>query len=65
MNAAATTPTCPGNLRLTTTGFELDSRNAFYAGSSLNSDGTTTANAFGYFGEAPSLTAYGYCLRAR
>ena len=28
--------------------------NAFYAGSSLNSDGTTTANAFGYFGAAPS-----------
>jgi len=65
-NASATTPTCPEGLRLATTGFSLgDSRNAFYAGSSLNSDGTTTANAFGYFGEAPSLTAYGYCLRAR
>ncbi len=64
MNAAATTPTCPGGLRLTTTGFALDSRNAFYAGNSLNDDGTTTANAFGYFGPA-NLTAYGYCQRTR
>jgi hypothetical protein len=66
MNAAATTPTCPAGLLLTTSGFSLgDSRNAFYAGNSINSDGTTTANAFGYFGEAPSLTAYGYCQRTR
>ncbi len=64
MNATATTPSCPGNLRLTTTGFSLDSRNAFYAGSSLNDDGTSTANAFGYFGPA-NLTAYGYCQRTR
>jgi hypothetical protein len=64
MNAAATTPTCPGNLRLTTTGFALDSRNAFYAGSSLNNDGTSTANAFGYLGPA-NLTAYGYCQRTK
>jgi hypothetical protein len=65
-NASATTPTCPEGLRLTTTGFSLgDSRSAFYAGSSLNDDGTTTANAFGYFGEIPALTAYGYCLKAK
>ena len=63
-NAAATTPPCPGNLRLTTAGFALDSRNAFYAGNSVNSDNTTTANAFGYFGPA-TLTAYGYCQRAK
>jgi hypothetical protein len=64
MNAAATTPTCPGNLRLTTTGFALDSRNAFYAGNSLNDDETSTANAFGYLGAA-NLTAYGYCQRTK
>jgi hypothetical protein len=64
MNAAATTPTCPGSLQLTTTGFSLDSRNAFYAGNSLNDDRTTTANAFGYLGPA-NLTAYGYCQRAK
>jgi hypothetical protein len=63
-NASATTPKCPGSLRLTTTGFALDSRNAFYAGSSINSDETTTANAFGYFGPA-NLTAYGYCQRVK
>ena len=27
--------------------------------------GTTTANAFGYFDAADSLTAYGYCQRTR
>jgi hypothetical protein len=64
-NASATSPTCPDGLTLTTTGFSLDGRNAFYAGNSLNDDGTTTANAFGYFGEDPSLIAYGYCLRAK
>jgi hypothetical protein len=64
MNATATTPSCPEGLRLTTTGFALDSRNGFYAGNSLNDDGTTTANAFGYFGSA-NLTAYGYCQRTR
>jgi hypothetical protein len=64
MNVTATTPACPEGLRLTTTGFTLDSRNAFYGGNSLNDDGTTTANAFGYFGPA-NLTAYGYCQRAK
>jgi hypothetical protein len=63
-NGSAISPDCPGNLRLTTTGFSLDSRNAFYAGSSINRDETTTANAFGYFGPA-NLTAYGYCQRAK
>jgi hypothetical protein len=64
-NAAATTPQCPAGLRLTTTGFSLADRNGFYAGSSLNSDGTTTANAFGYFGPVSGLTAFGYCQRAK
>ena len=63
-NASANTVECPGSMRLTTTGFALDSRNAFYAGSSINGDDTTTANAFGYFGPA-TLTAYGYCQRAK
>lgn len=63
-NGSATTPKCPGNLRLTTTGFALDSGNAFYAGNSINNDDTTTANAFGYFGPA-GITAYGYCQRAK
>jgi hypothetical protein len=64
--ATATTPSCPAGLTLTTTGFSLgESRNAFYAGNTLNSDGSTTATAFGYFGPVDGLTAYGYCLRAR
>jgi hypothetical protein len=64
MNASATTPSCPDGQRMTTTGFSFDSRNAFYAGNSLNDDGSTTANAFGYFGPT-NLSAYGYCVRAK
>jgi hypothetical protein len=64
-NASATTPPCPAGLSLTTTGFSLADRNGFYAGNSINSDGTTTANAFGYFGPVPGLTAFGYCQRAK
>jgi hypothetical protein len=62
--ATATTPPCPAGLTLTSAGFSA-SPNSFYAGSSLNPDGTSTATAFGYFAAAPTLTAYGYCLRAR
>jgi hypothetical protein len=63
-NASATTPSCPGRLRLTTTGFALDSRNAFYAGNSIDGGDKTTANAFGYFGPA-NLTAYAYCQQTQ
>ena len=64
--ATTTTPPCPSGLTLSSTGFSLNgSSNGFYAGSSLNSDRTSSATAFGYFGPAPQLTAYGYCLRAR
>jgi hypothetical protein len=62
--STATTPPCPAGLTLSSVGF-TSSPSAFYAGSSINGDGTTTAHAFGYFGAGPSLTAYGYCLRAR
>jgi hypothetical protein len=70
MSASAKSATCPGGMRLTTTGFALDSRNAFYAGSSLNVEPgevattSTTANAFGYQGSA-NLIAYGYCQRTK
>jgi len=62
--ASTTTPPCPAGLTLSSTGF-TSSPNALYAGSSINPGGTSTATAFGYFAAAPSLTAYGYCLRAR
>src|SRR4051794_17145504 len=64
MDTSATTPSCPGSLRLTTTGFALDSRSPFSAGNSLNDDAPPPANAFGYMAPA-NLTAYGYCQRAR
>jgi hypothetical protein len=63
--ATATTPSCPQGRRLIAGGFSTNgSSHAFFAGSELNDDGTLSATAFGYFGPAPSLTAYGYCARA-
>jgi hypothetical protein len=62
--STVTTPPCPPGLTLTSAGFS-SSPSAFYAGSSINPDGTSTATAFGYFAQSPSLTASGYCLRAR
>jgi hypothetical protein len=63
--ATATTPSCPSGLKLTSTGFSTNgSSNAFFVGSSLNGDASSTATAFGRFGPA-ALTAYGYCLRAK
>ena len=60
--ATASTPTCPKGRRLTSTGFSMNgSEAAFFGGSTLNADGTSTATGFGYFGAAPSMTAYGYC----
>jgi hypothetical protein len=62
--STATTSPCPPGLTLTSTGFS-SLPGTFYAGSSLNPDGSSTATAFGYFAAAPSLTAYGYCMRTR
>ena len=62
--ATATTPPCPPGNRLTSGGFSANgSHDTFFAGSSFNSDGTLSASSFGFFGPAPSLTAYGYCLK--
>ena len=63
-SATATTPPCPPGQELTSGGFSLHgSGNAFFADGSINDDSTWSATAFGYFGRAPSLTAFGYCLR--
>ena len=63
-SASATTPPCPPGLELTSGGFSLNgSGAAFVSGASFNDDGTWSATGFGYFGAAPSLTAFGYCLR--
>ena len=63
-SAAVTTPPCPPGLELTSGGFSLGaSGSAFFGGGWFNYDRTWSASAFGYFGPAPSLTAYGYCLR--
>jgi hypothetical protein len=65
-SAATTTPTCPAGKRMVTGGFSMNgSTNALFAGESLDPAGTFTANAYGFFGASPQLTAYGYCLPAR
>jgi hypothetical protein len=64
-SASVTTPPCPGGRRLTTGGFDFNgSINAFFAGGAIGADGTWTASGFGHFGPAPTMTAYGYCLKA-
>jgi hypothetical protein len=77
-SATATTPPCEAGLELTAGGFSFGglqqpffaggfsfggSQQAFFAEGSINSDGAWSATGFGYFGPAPALTAYGYCLR--
>jgi hypothetical protein len=62
--ASVTTPACPKGQRLTSGGFTTNgSKNALFAGGSINPTNTWTATGFAYFGPAPSLTAFGYCLR--
>jgi hypothetical protein len=79
-SATPTTPPCPPGLELAAGGFSFGglqqaffaggvsfggSQQAFFAGGHLDPDGTWSATGFGYFGGAPSLTVYGYCLRVR
>jgi hypothetical protein len=62
-SATATTQGCPPGLELIAGGFSFGgSQDAFFADGSINPDGTWSATGFGYFGPAPALTAYGYCL---
>lgn len=62
--ATATTPACPKGQRLTSGGFTANgSQDTFFASGAINANNSWTASSFGYFGPAPSLTAFGYCLR--
>jgi hypothetical protein len=62
--ATTTTPRCPRGTRLTSGGFRVRSSNAFLSDGGFASRGKTwRASAFGYFGPAPGLIAYGYCLK--
>jgi hypothetical protein len=65
-SATTTTPACPAGKRLVTGGFSTNgSTDALFAAGTFNPDGTFSANAYGFFGAVPQLTAYGYCLPAR
>lgn len=64
--ASATTPACPRGRRLTSGGFSFNGgHDALFAAGFFNGDGTWTAQGHGYFGPAPGITAYGYCLRTK
>ena len=64
MPATATTSPCPGGGRLTAGGFSAGgATQMFFAGGSIGQDNTWTARGYGFFGPAPGLTAYGYCLQ--
>ena len=64
--ASATTPSCRKGRRLTSGGFSFDGgHDALFAAGFFNGDGTWTAQGHGYFGPAPGITAYGYCLRTK
>jgi hypothetical protein len=63
-SATATTPRCPAGRELTSGGFSLNgSTDALFGGGSINR-GAWSATAYAYFGEAPRLTAYGFCMAA-
>jgi hypothetical protein len=65
-SASTTTPACPAGKKLVAGGFSTNgSTDALFDGAAFNPDGTWTAHAYGFFGAAPQLTAYGYCLPAR
>jgi hypothetical protein len=65
-SAGVTTPPCPRGRRLTSGGFSANgSQQTFFAGGSINANGSWSVSGHGIFGSAPGLTAYGYCLRAK
>jgi hypothetical protein len=65
-SATTTTPACPAGKRLVTGGFSTGgSTDALFAQGAFNPNGTFSATANGFFGAAPQLTAYGYCLPAK
>jgi hypothetical protein len=65
-SATTTTPTCPAGKRLTAGGFSSGgSTSALFAQGTFDPNGTFSASSYGFFGAAPELTAYGYCLPAR
>src|SRR3954452_2673757 len=64
--ATTTTPACPAGKKLIAGGFSTnDSTSALFDGAAFNANGTWTAHAYGFFGAAPQLTAYGYGLPAK
>ncbi len=62
--ATATTPKCPDGHVLGSGGFSANGATTmWFTDGVVNPDNSWSASGFGRFGEAPTLTAYGYCLR--
>jgi hypothetical protein len=60
--AEASTPSCPPGRRLAVGGFSLNgSDKAMFANGRFDGN-SWQASAYGYFGAAPGITAYGYCI---
>jgi hypothetical protein len=63
-SATATTPSCPGGRTLTSGGFSMNGSPAFFAVGAVTRDNSWAVTGYGYFGAAPTMTAYGYCMQA-
>jgi hypothetical protein len=63
-SATATTPSCPSGRSLTSGGFSMNGSPAFFAGGAVTRENSFAVTGYGYFGGAPQMTAYGYCMRA-
>jgi hypothetical protein len=63
-SATATTPSCPAGRTLTSGGFSMNGSPAFFAGGAITRDNAWAVTGYGYFGAAPNMTAYGYCMQA-
>ena len=62
--ASVTTPQCAPGRRMTLGGFSANGSSfAYYAGGAVNADNTWSISGYGFFGPAPEMTAYGYCLK--
>ena len=64
--ASATTPRCRKGRQLTSGGFSFNgSHNGLFAAGFINRDRTWSVQGYGYFGAAPAITAFGYCLQTK
>ncbi len=64
-SATATTPACPRGRQLTSGGFSFNGTDDALFSAGYFDRGGWSVLGYGYFGPAPEMTAYGYCLRTK